>query len=229
MQSTNLIHLIDLFSDLDPPQTNAIGEHCVWQRYAKGSEVLSHTELSTDVFFIAEGRVSAKRYSSDGKEVAYTEMATGDIFGEFSAIDLERRSASIETLEDSYLARMRAADFRQLIITYPVLGLKLAEHLVRKNRDLTRRVFEFSTMAVSHRIGAELLRMIDPDHDQSEPFNVVPAPSHYQIATKLSTHREAVSRELARLSSMGILDVGRRKIRILDISKLRQLAELDVQ
>ncbi len=226
-ETRNSIQLINLFSELDSNQINEIGNKCVWKRYFKGVEVLGQSENSTDIFFVVEGRVLAKKYSADGKEVAYTEMTKGGLFGEFSAIDLNPRSASIETLEKSYIARMKASEFRKLIITYPVLGLKLAEHLVEKNRDLTARVFEYSTMAVNHRICAELLRLIDAESCDNNEYTILPAPSHYQIATKLSTHREAVSRELSHLSSLGILEAGRQKIKILDISRLRKLTEVE--
>lgn len=85
-------------------------------------------------------------------------------------------------------------------------------------------MFEYSTMAVHQRVCTELLRMVDSEHDGNS-FMIEPAPSHYQIATMLSTHREAVSKELARLSRMGIVASGRRKIEVLDVERLRQLAQ----
>lgn len=228
-EKRNSIHLINLFSELGDGQINEISEKCTWKRYSSGTEVLGQAEASTDIFFVVEGRVLAKKFSAEGKEVAYTEMAKGDLFGEFSAIDLKPRSASIETLEESYIARMKASEFRKLIIAYPTLGLKLAEHLVEKNRYLTGRIFEFSTMAVNHRICAELLRLVDAGSCKTNEYTILPAPSHYQIATKLSTHREAVSRELSYLSSLGILEAGRQKIKILDISRLRKMTEVEIQ
>ncbi|WP_169054148.1 Crp/Fnr family transcriptional regulator [Nitratireductor sp. XY-223] len=220
----NLLYLVDLLADLDIGQLNEIGETCEWIRVSKGQEVISQNQLTTDVYFIVEGSVAAKGYSVDGKEVTYAEISAGQVFGEFSAIDERPRSAAVEALEDSYLARMDSTQFRALIADYPVIGLKLAELLVRKNRSLTDRMFEYSTMAVHQRICTELLRMVDSS-DAEDKHLIEPAPSHYQIATKLSTHREAVSKELARLSKLGIVNSGRRKIEVLDVERLRQLAQ----
>ena len=224
-QATNLLYLVELFSGLDIEQTNAIGDQCEWIRVDKNSEVISQKTQSNDVYFVVEGRVAAKGYSIEGKEVTYAEISRGEIFGEFSAIDEAPRSASIQAIEESYLARMSSAEFRKLIIDYPEVGLKLAELLVRKNRELTNRMFEFSTMAVSQRICAELLRMAAASG--SEDNLIEPAPSHYEIATRLSTHREAVSKELAALSKNGVVDSGRKSIRILDVVKLQQMTSYD--
>lgn len=222
----NLLYLVDIFSELEVDQLNDIGETCEWLRVARGKEVISQKQQTTDIYFIVEGRVAAKGYSVDGKEVTYAEIAAGQIFGEFSAIDRKPRSAAIEALEDSYLARMDPGQFRRLIVDYPTIGLKLAELLVRKNRNMTERMFEYSTMVVHQRICLELLRMID-ENESSDAYLIEPAPSHYQIATRLSTHREAVSKELARLSKLGVVDSGRKKIRILDVARLRKLAHTD--
>lgn len=222
------LRAIELFADLSERDLEDIDLKCAWLRYPKGRELISQSEDSTDIFFVAEGSVAAKGYSSEGKEVTYTEIIAGEMFGEFSAIDGKPRSAAIETLEDSHVARMRSSDFRDLVAAHPVVGLRLAEHLVQKNRMHTNRIFEFSTMDVRHRICAELLRMVGNDQHDGKMCTIKPAPSHYQIATRLSTHREAVSREFASLSSQGILEVGRQKIAVLDIPRLRRLTQIEV-
>ena len=61
----------------------------------------------------------------------------------------------------------------------------------------------------------------------SEDNLIEPAPSHYEIATRLSTHREAVSKELAALSKDGVVDSGRKSIRILDLARLQQMTSYD--
>ena len=225
MQFDNLLYLIEIFSDLDPETVNQIAATCNWQRYGKGQEVISQKEESTDVFFVVEGRVSAIGYSREGKEVTYSEIGRGELFGEFSALDEKPRSAAIKTLEESHIGQMSASRFREILLAYPSISLKLLEQIVSKNRYLTERIFEFSTLAVRHRVCAELMRMVDPDKVFDDRFSIEPAPSHYQIATRLSTHREAVTRELSALSQQEIVEVGRQKIHILSVNKLAKLAQ----
>ncbi len=212
---------VRLFADLNDEQADRVSRLCHWSRVPKGLDVVGQDEKSTDIFFVKEGRVAAKGLSSDGKEVIYTEIREGDLFGEFSAIDRQPRSATIHALADSLVARMSSEVFRTVVVDYPNVGLRLLELLVAKNRNLTMRVFEFSTMAVRQRICAELLRLAEQNLASNGDILIQPAPSHYEIATRLSTHREAVSKEIAHLARLGIIDPGRRKIRVLDIEKLR--------
>ncbi len=221
----NLLHVVEIFKDLDAEKTNAIGQRCNWIRLPKGKLILSEHEPSTDVFLIVEGRVAAKSYSDQGKEITYTELARGELFGEFSAIDKQPRSASVQTLEESYVGSMSSDSFRDLIANDPELAIRFAEHMVRKNRELTQKVYEFSTMTIRHRLCAEILRMAGGDDvGDSEAF-IEPAPTQYHLATKLGTHREAVNREIAALSSRGIIEFTRKRVTILQPDTLRRIIE----
>ena len=83
-------------------------------------------------------------------------------------------------------------------------------------------------MTVRHRICSELLRMIEAQGTDEGEVLIDPAPSHYQLATRLSTHREAVSREFSHLHSQGIIRVGRKKLTILNIPGLKRHMQVDL-
>jgi CRP-like cAMP-binding protein len=150
------------------------------------------------------------------------------MFGEFSAVDGQPRSASIITLGNAVIARMTSQAFRQFLAEHPGVALLFAEHLVAKIRVLSHRVFEYSTLPASNRIRAELLRMCREQANGCGAISIDPAPSHYELATRLSTHREAVSRELSFLASRKVIELGRRRIRVLDVERLIVLAEAQV-
>lgn len=227
MSQRNLLYLVSLFDGMDADVVHDIGSRCDWMRVDKGAEIIPQKHNSTDVYFVVEGRVAAKGYSLDGKEVTYAEIGAGELFGEFSAIDKQPRSASIQALEESYLARMTSDQLRALMQLHPSLAIRICELLVAKNRSLTNRMFEYSTMAVSQRICAELLRMMEDAEMGDGAVTIKPAPSHYEIATRLSTHREAVSKELGRLGRKGIIKSGRKTIEILQPDRLRQMTSFD--
>lgn len=222
---SDLLQKVSIFSGLDHENLERIVAQCGWNRVEKGCEVLQETDPTSDVFFILKGAVSAKSFSLNGKEVTYSDIRAGEMFGEFSAIDRMPRSATICATEDTVIARMTSDDFRAVLAGHPEVGLVFAEHLVVKLRKLTQRVFEFSTMSVRHRIYAELLRLCDGQGVNGEPVTIEPAPTHYEFATRISTHREAVSREFSQLEAEGVLAVSRRKILIRNTSKLQSKIE----
>ena len=216
-----LLERISLFSDTPEVQRADIANCCTWSRYGRNRQVVGQNDETTDVFFLVEGRVRIKVYSATGREVTYTDIGGGDLFGEFSAIDSLPRSASVVVLEDSIIGRMNAADFKKTLADQPTIALKLMEHLVHKTRSLTNRVFELSTLAVRDRIHAELLRLADQEEVSGNSLLISPAPTHYELATRVSSHREAVTRELNYLASENLIAVSRGKIEILDVARLR--------
>jgi CRP/FNR family transcriptional regulator, cyclic AMP receptor protein len=92
-----------------------------------------------------------------------------------------------------------------LILKEPQLGFNLALHLVHKLRSLSERVYDYSAFPVPVRIKKMLLRMAKDAVIDNNHFHIKPAPTHYEIAVMTFTHREAVSREFAILSKLGIL------------------------
>ena len=90
-------------------------------------------------------------------------------------------------------------------------------------RRLSERVLEFSTLVVQNRIHAELLRLAaDAGHENGQAL-LSPAPSLSDIANRISTHREAVSRELSRLASIGLLRREGGDLRVPDLARLEKL------
>jgi len=92
-------------------------------------------------------------------------------------------------------------------------------------------VVEFSTLAVNNRIHAELLRlargqMTEPAVDV-DAVMIPQLPTHQEIANRISTHREAVGRELARLEKLGLIARDGHALKILDVPHLaRMVAEV---
>jgi CRP-like cAMP-binding protein len=197
---------IAVFAGLSPEAIERIGQRCAWKRYVTGESILDYLDKSDDVFFIALGEVRVTIYSTVGKAVSFREMGTGEIFGEFPAIDGGARSASVEARTNCLIASMPGSTFRDLLETEPRVATALLPRLTRTIRALTTRVYEFSTLAVNNRIQAELLRLASLGPKDGKCARIVPAPTHLEIASRISTHREAVTRELNRLSKIGILE-----------------------
>ncbi len=155
----NLIGELALFSGLPVEDRRKAASLCAWTTYGPEVEILGESENSSDIFFVVRGEVTAKSYSASGREVTFNTIGPGQMFGEFSAIDGQPRSASVRTTVSTVIARMSSAAFRDFLARHPGVALEFAEYLVGKIRSLSKRVFEYSTLSVRYRIRAELLRM----------------------------------------------------------------------
>lgn len=211
---------IAIFSALPAGALAAIHRRCSWRRYAPGESILAYLDESDDVFFVAEGEVCVTIYSAVGKVVSFRNLGPGSIFGEYAAIDGAPRSASVEARTECHVASMGAPAFRTLLETESVVAHALIRDLVRNLRNLTKRVYEFSTLAVNNRIQGELLRLASLAPREGKSARLAPAPTHSEIASRVSTHREAVTRELSRLSRIGIIVRQDKALVIRDLDRL---------
>jgi CRP-like cAMP-binding protein len=161
-------------------------------RAKKGQALLSKGDKSSDVFFVQEGRLEALLYSNRGREISLRDLAEDDMFGEMSAIDGEDRSASIRALTDSRLLVMSRADFLDAIDSSPEAAAWLLRQLSIRIRVLTERIYELTALNVQARLHCELLRLAARSPSGLE---IAPAPTHTELASRIGTHREAVTRD----------------------------------
>jgi hypothetical protein len=98
--------------------------------------------------------------------------------------------------------------------------LALLREAVMKVRSLTTRVYEFSALAVNNRIQAEVLRLAKLVPREGKSARIGAAPTHAEIASRISTHREAVTRELNRLSRLGIIERRGGALLVKDVDRL---------
>ena len=198
---------------------------CRWCDYDAGALVLDQDGESYDVFFIAAGRVRVTIYAESGREVAFRDLAEGASFGELSAIDGRPRSASVVALMRVSLARLPRDRFWALVRSRPVFAENLLRNLAGLVRSLTERVLDYSTLGVQNRIQAELVRMAREAGVAGNRAVIAPSPRHADIASRVSTNREAVTRELSQLAAQGVVERQPNALVITDLACLADMVE----
>ena len=98
-------------------------------------------------------------------------------------------------------------------------------YLVGLVRKLSDRVVEFSVLTVRNRIHSELLRLALERDGGGNTVTLSPAPRHADIASRMATHREAVTRELNALADNGLIDRQPGALIIADVSGLKRLVD----
>lgn len=192
--------------------------------YKHGEMIIAHGDSGRDAFFLLEGRARVTLFSEEGKEIAYRDITPGDIFGELACIDGKERSASIVALELTKAARLPPVVFRELVESHPRLAWSLLEHLSGLLRRMTDRVYEFSTLLVRERLILELIRRAQETGAVDGHVQIEPAPTHFELAARISTHREAVSREMSALAKRGLIAKRGNKLVLNDLAALEMLA-----
>jgi CRP/FNR family cyclic AMP-dependent transcriptional regulator len=111
--------------------------------------------------------------------------------------------------------------FLDFLAVVPRAGLWMSRLLAARVRSLTERAFELATLPVAGRVHRELLRLILESGVSDDRVLIEAMPTHADIASRIGTHREAVTRELNSLAAEGIVRQSRRQIEILSVAKLR--------
>lgn len=219
---------IPLFRSLPAEAIRQLDTQCSWRRASAGQWLIEYQDASTDVFFVVAGTVHVMIQSA-GREVLLRRINAGEFFGELAAIDGQPRSSGIVAVTDVTIARMSATVFRATAHGHSDVCDQLLALLASQIRTLANRVNEFSTLDVRTRIYAELLRLSRPEAGDAGRAVISPPPVHAEIAARVSTRREAVSRELKALERGGLIERRRGAIVLTDTGRLRQLIEEAVE
>ena len=214
---------IEIFRNLDSREIERLTRRVNWRNYKAHQQIIGHQEASTDVYFMVSGNVRVILFSNAGKEVAFRDIHAGECFGEYAAIDGAPRSANVIALTDVMIGSVSAETFCSILQEYPAVSMALLNHLVSTVRSLSERIFEFSTLAVKNRIHSELLRLARESDRQGDTARISPAPTHADIASRISTHREAVTRELNELTKSGLIQRDGRTLIISDMAELERM------
>lgn len=213
----------DLLSDLGASELQDIERACVFFTRGPEEEIVGHLEPSEDVFFILSGRVRVAVYSERGREVTFRKLGSGRQFGELAAIDGGSRSASVWAETPCRLARLSRSEFQAVLKRHACVHDRLTHQLTKLVRQLSERVFEFSTIAVHNRVQSELLRLAHQSGVRDNTALIPDPPTQEQIATQVSTHREAVSREFSLLKRRGVIERHGKALKIADVRELERL------
>jgi CRP-like cAMP-binding protein len=216
---------IALLEGLPDAALEALARQCAWRTCAVDQHIISRDAGDRNVYFIVSGRVRATMYSRAGRQVTFGDQVAGEFLGELAAIDGERRALDVIALEPTLVASLTPTAFAELLREQPVIVDRVLRRLTRLLRDTSERVIELSTLGVQNRIHAELLRLAAKAGVDSNAARLNPAPKHADIANRVSTNREQVTREISALVRSGLLAKDGAALVVCDVQRLQQMVE----
>jgi CRP-like cAMP-binding protein len=196
---------IPVFETLDADTRARISQRCRRMSVDANQMIIDFEDPSTDVYFLVSGRVRILYRSPVGKEVILGELGAGGCFGELAAIDGRPRAANVTALHRSELVVMPAPIFSGLINDNPAFALHFLALLAERIRSLNTRLAEYSFLQVRPRLLCELLRLSRQRSSSSGERIITPPPLQNDLAARIGSRREVVSRELSALVRDGLV------------------------
>ena len=222
---TRALAKIAPFSGLDAGSLEAVAGACRFERYDARRQIIAYQDESADVFFVVSGVVRVVIHSVTGKEISYRDLEGGEMFGELAAIDGGERSASVVAVTETLLISMPESAFREAIRSHPSVADAVLKRLARLVRLYSQRLYEMRTLDVQSRIRAELVRLAEDAVAADNTAVISPLPTSADLAARVNTRREAVSRELASLTRRGLIERHQKSLTIRDFAGLNELVE----
>jgi CRP-like cAMP-binding protein len=219
----SLLGNVPVFEAMDPEDLRRVAEVAVPRRFAAGQVIFREGDASDTCYVVRSGHVRAVRENTDGRTIALAHFGPGDIFGELAMFDAERRSATIEALDDLEAVAIAGSDMRRLLREHADIAVKLVIALGRRLREANERLARQSFQTVQSRVAGVLIQLVEQARSEGAGArDVVLKVTQSEVAQLAGSSRESASRFLAVLERAGIITQGRGRITVHDPDALNR-------
>ena len=178
-------------------------------------------EECAGIFLIIRGSVKIFRTSPGGREVMLSIETAPATVAELPLFDGGTYPASVRAVEPAVAFFINKNDFQHFCRQYPDVALKVLAVVGRRLRHLVGLVESMTFGSVTQRLARMLL---DASKVAGTDTFDLPA-THQEIASRLGTVREVVSRNLGRFRAQGLIKIQDRQAEIVNREGLQQEAE----
>ncbi|TAF55178.1 MAG: Crp/Fnr family transcriptional regulator [Oscillatoriales cyanobacterium] len=197
--------------------------HVVARTHPPNQVILLENDWGSSVYFILEGWAKIRTYNLDGKEITLNILGTGEVFGEMAALDEVPRSTDVITLAPTTIGNMPAQDFVTLVKTEPLAGIRLAQLMGRRLRQVNRRLRLRESDSTS-RVADILLFLAEGQGKQGTSGGMrIPNLPHRELSSLSGLARETVTRVLSKLEKKGLIERERDTLLIPDVYSLERM------
>jgi CRP-like cAMP-binding protein len=219
-----LLRRCPLFAGLKEEDLRKMRALGVLKKAGKKEVLFSEGEEARGFYVVFSGKVKLYKVSADGKEQILHVVSAPDAFAE-AALFLEGYPAFAEAMSDSQLLFIPKRDFIQAIEENPRLSINMIVSLSSYLRRFASLIEELSLKEISSRLAKYLIDLsVRGSKEGREPDLIELDVSKTQLASKLGTISETLSRTLGKLRSKKVIDVEKNRVRILDREALEEVA-----
>ena len=211
------------FETLGPEELARVADVAVPRRYEAGRVVFREGDASDTCYVVRRGHARAVREHADGRTITLANFGPGDIFGELAMFDDERRSATIETLDDLEAIAILGSDMRRLMREHPDIAVKLVVSLGRRLRAANERISSQSFQTVQSRVATVVMQLVrEAQAEGAGERDVLVTATQADVAKLAGSSRESASRFMAVLERAGVIEQGRGRLTVHDPSALER-------
>lgn len=225
-QQKDVLRKIYLFSGLRDTDLETLAQLAINRAFPRETHIFWEGREAQGFFILLKGQVKLLKSSPEGKEYIMRLVRPGETFGEAAVLAEISYPASAIALEDCQTLFFPKVDFLNLLTNSPRLARNMLATMSRLLFHLTRQLEDLSLKEVSARLAQYLLERCRESHGrvaEGLSFDLPVTKTH--LAAYLGTISETLSRTLARLKALGVIQVDKSRITINDPALLQNIAE----
>ncbi len=209
-----------VFQDLSPREMQELNRITTMSTVQRGRVFYRPEEPGEVMFILKEGRVQLYRISPEGKKLVITTLGPHTLFGEMALLGTKMHNTFAEAVEDCLICVMSRTDLERLILNKPQVALRILEITGKRLREAEERLENMAFKGIPARLASLLLRL-----SQEQGSLEITGLTHQDLAESVGTYRETATQVLNDLKSQGLIDIGRKRITLLDVDGLTEVAE----
>jgi CRP-like cAMP-binding protein len=214
-----------LFGSLGDGELKALAGRAVAKHLRPGDALFFEGEDPKGLYVVVQGAIRAYRESGEGREQVIHVERAGATIAEVPMFDNGTFPSTAAAEEDSIVLFIDKQDVRRLCLEYPRIALAALEILAGRLRRAAGLIEALSLREVDQRLARLLLseaRVRGKRIDTRIAFELVL--TNQQIASRIGTVREVVSRALSRLQQNDLILIDGRRITISNEAALESYA-----
>lgn len=211
-----------LFGELNTKELTQLAKQAVKVHFKKGEMLFLSGEEATGLFVIIDGKVRAFQHNAEGREHVMHVDTAGAVMAEVPIFDDGPYPASAMAEEDTNALFIGKRDMCQFCLDHPTFMFKALKLMAARVRRHAQMVEILSFHEVGQRLALLLLaqaQLVGAPASGRASFQLFL--SNHQIATRIGSVRDVVSRALTRLQHEGLIVLEGRTIIIPDIRALK--------
>jgi CRP/FNR family cyclic AMP-dependent transcriptional regulator len=213
MEDRELLRAVPVFSELNDVDVTSLSKLTTRRKYPKDTVIFFENEEGDTFFMIIDGRVKVTILGDDGREIILSVLGPGDFFGEVALLDNEPRSATAIAVEDTELMSLHRLDFQNVLNENKSITLALIKTLTARLRKANHQISTLALLDVYGRVARVILDMARDEGKRLKDGRIAfRRPTHQEIANRIGTTRETVTRMLKDLERQGLIRVEGKEI-----------------
>ena len=196
------------------------------RRFPRGDALFHQGDDPGMVLIIHSGRIKVSVVTPDGHDVMLGYLQPGTVLGDLAALDGEPRSTTAIAIDAVEAMGVPMLAFRTLLEERPGIMRALALIAAQRLRLADRQRVEFAAYDVLGRVARRIDELAESGTETAEGIEIDAGLSQEDLAAWTAASREAVSKALGAMRTLGWIETRRRVIVVLDRGALRRHAGL---